>query len=340
METDTPLLQVRDLQVAFRTRTGSVTVVDRISFEIGRREIVGIVGESGSGKSISFLSLVGLITDPNAVVTGSVLFEGQELIGAPQHKLRSLRGGRIAVIFQDPMTALTPVHSIGFQIAEQVRTHMTMSARAARRRAVELLDAVGIADPGRVVDHFPYQLSGGMRQRAIIAMALSCNPSLLIADEPTTALDVTVQAQILDLIERLRSNFGSAVALITHDMGVVGEVADRVMVFYAGRIVESGTKADVLIEPEHPYTWGLLRSIPALRGPKPNRLAAIAGAPPALEDLPRGCAFRPRCAFRRDACLERPPLFSRDSRAVACFIPPEEAEALRAGMFAPEQEPA
>jgi peptide/nickel transport system ATP-binding protein len=313
-------------------------VVDRVSFTIGEREIVGLVGESGSGKTLTCLSLIGLVADPNVEITGSVIFKGQELVGASPRLLRRLRGGDIAVIFQDPMTALTPVHTIGSQIAEQIRTHTDLSRRAARTRAVDLLAAVGIADPALVADRYPHQLSGGMRQRAVIAMALSCDPSLLIADEPTTALDVTIQAQILELLENLRGEFGSAVALITHDLGVVGEVADRIMVMYAGRIVEAGPRDDVLLAPEHPYTWGLLRSIPALHGPKPHRLATIGGAPPALADLPQGCAFRPRCAFRREACLMRPPLAGRGAKRVACIIEPEDATVLRADLFPPARD--
>ena len=334
---DQPLLTVHDLSVAFRTEAGLLTVVDRVSFSIAEREILGIVGESGSGKTLTCLSLIGLIADPNAVISGSVRFKGAELIGASPRALRKVRGSDIAVIFQDPMTALTPVHTIGSQIVEQVRTHTDRSARAARKRAVDLLDAVGIADPALVADRYPHQLSGGMRQRAVIAMALSCDPSLLIADEPTTALDVTIQAQILELLEKLRADFGSAIALVTHDIGVVSEVADRVMVMYAGRIVESGPKAEVLLKPEHPYTWGLLRSLPALRGPKPRRLATIGGAPPSLANLPEGCAFRPRCAYSRAPCIDRPGLFARGATQVACYIPPLEAEALRTALFEPGQ---
>ena len=335
---DVPLLAVHDLTVAFRTQTGRVTVVDRVSFTIGEGEIVGLVGESGSGKTLTCLSLIGLIADPNLEVTGSVVFKGQELVSAPPRLLRRLRGGDIAVIFQDPMTALTPVHTIGSQIVEQIRTHTDLSARAARTRAVDLLAAVGLADPMLVADRYPHQLSGGMRQRAFIAMALSCDPSLLIADEPTTALDVTIQSQILELLERLRREFGSAIALITHDLGVVGEVADRVMVMYAGRIVEAGPKDRVLLAPEHPYTWGLLRSIPALHGPKPHRLPTIGGAPPSLAALPEGCAFHPRCAFSREACLVRPPLAGRGDKQVACIIPPQEAVSLRAAIFPPARD--
>ena len=335
---DHALLRVQDFSVKVHTKAGLLTVVDNVSFVINAREIVGVVGESGSGKTLTFLSLVGLMADPNLVVTGSVRFRGDELVGASPRALRRLRGSSIAVVFQDSMTALTPVHTIGNQIVEQIRAHGALTIRAARTRAIDLLDAVGIADPAMVAQRYPHQLSGGMRQRAMIAMALSCDPALLIADEPTTALDVTIQAQILELIGKLRAEFGSAIALITHDLGVIGEVADKVMVMYAGRIVEAGPTADVLLRPEHPYTWGLLRSIPALRGPKPRRLVTIGGSPPMLSDLPQGCAFGPRCVYRREPCLIRPDLFARGERATACHIPPAEVEELRARVFAAEGE--
>ncbi len=264
--------------------------------------------------------MIGLVQDPNAVIAGSIVYKGQELLGADPRRMHRIRGGEIAMIFQDPMTALTPVYTIGWQIVEQIRAHTDLSRKAARRRAVELLDAVGLPDPARQADRYPHQLSGGMRQRALIAMALSCNPSLLIADEPTTALDVTVQAQILRLIERLRRDFGSAIVLITHDMGVVAEVADRVMVMYAGRVVERGGRADVFARPGHPYTWALMRSIPPITGQKPHRLAAIAGSPPLPRERPEGCPFRPRCVFRHGRCLDEPPLFSRDGQDIACFL--------------------
>jgi peptide/nickel transport system ATP-binding protein len=320
------MLKVRGLKVSFRTEHGLVRAVDDISFEVNEREILGIVGESGSGKTISLLSVMGLINDPNAIIEGSIVYKGRELIGLSQRELRHVRGEEIAMIFQDPMTALTPVYTIGWQIAEQILTHTEMSRRGARRRAVELLAAVGIANPDLTVDRYPHQLSGGMRQRAVIAMALSCNPSLLIADEPTTALDVTVQAQILELIQRLRRDFGSSVVLITHNMGVVAEVADRVMVMYAGRIVERGSKRDLFKSPWHPYTWGLLDSIPPLEGARPRRLRSIAGSPPSLSSLPRGCAFGPRCRFRFEQCGERPPL-AGNTHAAACFLPDDERDA-------------
>lgn len=321
MSADAPLLVVEGLTISFRSDAGLVRAVAGVSFAVEQREIVGVVGESGSGKSQTLLAIMGLIDSPNAVVSGSIRFMGQELIGLNRRALDAIRGCQIAMIFQDPMSALTPVHTIGNQIGEQVRAHEKVSARAARARAVQLLDAVGIANPDRVVDGYPHQLSGGMRQRAVIAMALSCNPALLVADEPTTALDVTVQAQILELIGRLRDQFGSAVILVTHDLGVVAQVADRVLVMYGGRFVEEGRKSSVFRTPLHPYTWGLFGSIPPMDGERPVRLAAIPGAPPSLSDLPKGCAFGPRCAFRHDACLVQLPTMHGDGHRAACVLP-------------------
>ncbi|WP_197495657.1 ABC transporter ATP-binding protein [Acidihalobacter yilgarnensis] len=322
IEAAEPLLDVRDLRVSFRTEDGLIRPVDGVSFQVGAHEIVGIVGESGSGKSLSVMSIVGLISDPNVVIEGSVRYKGRELIGLSQSALRPLRGSEIAVIFQDPMTALTPVYTVGWQIVEQVRAHEKLSRRTARRRAVELLDAVGIPQPYTAVDRYPHQLSGGMRQRAMIAMALSCQPALLIADEPTTALDVTVQAQILELIHRLKDEFGSSVILITHDMGVVAETADRVLVMYAGRVAEYGTTRELFSEPLHPYTWGLYDSIPPLEGRRPTRLSSISGSPPALSERPDGCAFAPRCAYRFETCDQLPPLSGTREHLAACFLPP------------------
>lgn len=319
-----PLLEVRDLRVSFRTEQGIVRAVDGVSFSIGHGEIVGVVGESGSGKTISLLSVIGLISDPNATIEGSIRFKGQELIGLSQKEWRKIRGREIAIIFQDPMTALTPVYTIGWQIIEQIRIHNKVSKRDARERAIGMLRAVGIPNPEAQMDRYPHQLSGGMRQRAFIAMALSCNPSLLIADEPTTALDVTVQAQILELISRLREEFGSSIVMVTHDMGVVAEVADRVMVMYAGRIVEKGTKREIFTHALHPYSWGLFDSIPPLDGVRPERLKSIPGSPPSLLDLPAGCAFAPRCRYRFEKCDERPTLTGAGDHQAACFLPDEQ----------------
>jgi peptide/nickel transport system ATP-binding protein len=313
------ILQVRDLKVSFRTEQGVARAIDGVSFDVNEGEILGVVGESGSGKTVTLLSVMGLITDPNAIIEGSILYRGKQLVGLPQRELRHLRGRDIAMIFQDPMTALTPVYSIGFQIAEQILAHNKLSKSQAWQRAIDLLAEVNIPKPDEAVHRYPHQLSGGMRQRAVIAMALSCNPALLVADEPTTALDVTVQAQILDLIKRLQKSHGSAVVFITHDLGVMAELADRIMVMYAGRIVESGSKTDIFKTPKHPYTRALLDSIPPLAGKRPHRLRSISGAPPSLFSLPEGCAFAPRCPSRFAPCGAKPALTGTAHQA-ACFL--------------------
>ena len=312
------MLSVRDLKVSFRTEQGLVQAIDGVSFDVAEGEILGVVGESGSGKTVSLLAVMGLITDPNALIEGSIKYQGRELVGLSNREMRKLRGREIAMIFQDPMTALTPVYTIGWQIAEQIRAHNSISAKAAEQRAIDLLAEVNIPSPAEAIHRYPHQLSGGMRQRAVIAMALSCNPSLLVADEPTTALDVTVQAQILDLVRKLQKNHKSAVVFITHDMGVIAEIADRVMVMYAGRIVERGFKRELFSNPLHPYTRALLDSIPPLEGKRPHRLRSIPGTPPALLNRPAGCAFGPRCASRFEACVNTPALTSNGHDA-ACF---------------------
>ena len=312
------MLKVRDLSVAFRTEQGMVQAVDHVSFDVGEGELLGVVGESGSGKTVSLLAVMGLITDPNAVITGSIQYRGRELVGLKPRQMRELRGKEIAMIFQDPMTALTPVYTIGWQIAEQVLAHEKMSKADAWQRAIDLLAEVGIPNPTEAVHRYPHQLSGGMRQRVVIAMALSCNPALLVADEPTTALDVTVQAQILDLLRKLRKNHGSAIVFITHDMGVMAEIADRMLVMYAGRVVERGTKEQMFLKPLHPYTRALLDSIPPLTGAKPKRLRAIPGTPPNLLNRPPGCAFAPRCIERFEKCSAEPAL-GDGMHAAACF---------------------
>jgi peptide/nickel transport system ATP-binding protein len=313
------ILQVRSLKVSFRTEKGLLRAIDGVSFDVQEGEILGVVGESGSGKTVTLLAVMGLITDPNAVIEGSILYRGRELVGMPQSELRKLRGREIAMIFQDPMTALTPVYTIGWQIAEQILAHNNISKKLAWQRAVDLVAEVNIPNPDDAVFRYPHQLSGGMRQRAVIAMALSCNPALLVADEPTTALDVTVQAQILDLVKKLQSIHGSSIVFITHDLGVMAELADRIMVMYAGRIVERSSKADIFRNPRHPYTQALLDSIPPLDGVKPHRLRSIAGAPPSLLHLPKGCSFGPRCPKRFDACVAQPELLGRGHEA-ACFL--------------------
>jgi peptide/nickel transport system ATP-binding protein len=313
------ILQVRDLKVSFRTEQGVVQAIDGVSFDVREGEVLGIAGESGSGKTVTLLAVMGLIIDPNAIITGSILYRGRELVGMPARDMRHLRGREIAMIFQDPMTALTPVYTIGWQIVEQIRAHQTISKRAAWDKAVALLAEVNIPNPEEAAHRYPHQLSGGMRQRAVIAMALSCNPALLVADEPTTALDVTVQAQIIDLLRKLQKTHGAAIVFITHDLGVMAELADRIMVMYAGRIVERSTKADLLSDPRHPYTRALLDSIPPLDGPRPHRLRTISGAPPSLLDRPAGCSFGPRCPQRFDACGAKPALMGTD-HATACFL--------------------
>jgi peptide/nickel transport system ATP-binding protein len=313
------MLQVRDLKVSFHTEQGLMQAIDGVSFDVAEGEILGVVGESGSGKTVSLLAVMGLINDPNAVIEGSIKYRSRELVGLAASEMRKLRGREIAMIFQDPMTALTPVYTMGWQIAEQILAHEKISRSAARQRAIDLLAEVNIPNPSEAIDRYPHQLSGGMRQRAVIAMALSCNPALLVADEPTTALDVTVQAQILDLVRKLQRNHKSAIVFITHDMGVIAEIADRVMVMYGGRIVERGSKRDLFLDPQHPYTTALLDSIPPLSGERPKRLRAIPGSPPSLLNRPAGCSFSPRCPKRFDKCSVKPELIGA-AHAAACYL--------------------
>ncbi|HEX7526407.1 MAG TPA: ABC transporter ATP-binding protein [Gaiellaceae bacterium] len=317
-----PLLEIRDLRVSFRTEAGLVRAVDGLSLKVDVDDVVGVVGESGSGKTVSMMAVMRLIRDPNAVIEGEVLLRGRDLMRLPQSEMRAVRGGEIAMVFQDPMTALTPVYKVGWQIAEQLRAHQTMSRGQARRRSIELLAEVGISNPERRVDQYPHEFSGGMRQRVMIAMALSCNPSLLIADEPTTALDVTIQAQILELLKDLQREQGMGLLLITHDLAVVSDLAERVVVMYAGGVVEEGPKSAVFRNPQHPYTWGLLDSIPRVGTTRGRRLTVIPGQPPSLLAPPPGCRFAPRCAYRFEACGARPPLVPRSGagHADACFL--------------------
>jgi peptide/nickel transport system ATP-binding protein len=324
-----PFLDVRDLTVRFRTRRGTVTAVDALSFTVAEGEVLGIVGESGSGKSVSMMSLMRLIRDPNASVTGQACFRGRDLLALPEEAMRGLRGREMAMIFQDPMTSLTPVYTVGWQIAEQIRAHEKVPRKAALARAADLLGEVGIPDPARRLGQYPHEFSGGMRQRVMIAMALSCNPALLIADEPTTALDVTTQAQILDLLRRLQAAHGSSVILITHDMGVISEIADQVLVMYAGRAAEQGPKSAVFRQPRHPYTWGLLSSVPSTRGERARRLPTIPGSPPSPLAITEGCAFGPRCLLRHDSCVVRPPLDGGGGHVDACWLPRDERQELR-----------
>jgi peptide/nickel transport system ATP-binding protein len=290
-------LSVRDLRIHFDTDDGLVKSVDGVSFDVRKGKTLGIVGESGSGKSVTSLGVMGLHRSANAKVSGEVWLDGQELIGADPDAVRRLRGRKMAMIFQDPLSAMHPYYTVGQQIVEAYRVHHDVSKKAAKQRAIEMLDRVGIPEPAKRVDGYPHEFSGGMRQRAMIAMALVNNPELLIADEPTTALDVTVQAQILDLIHDLQKEFGSAVIMITHDLGVVAEMADDLLVMYGGRCVERGPAEAVFSEPRHPYTWGLLGSMPRLDREETDRLIPIKGAPPSLINLPSGCAFHPRCPY-------------------------------------------
>jgi oligopeptide/dipeptide ABC transporter ATP-binding protein len=309
---ESPLLSIRNLSVRFDTERGPVRAVDDVSFDIPERSTVALVGESGSGKSVLALSILGLIASPPGTVEqGEILLQGQDLRKLRERELRKVRGSKIAMVFQEPMTSLNPVYTVGAQIVEAIRLHENESRAAAQRRAIELLSLVGIPSPAARADAYPHELSGGMRQRVMIAMALACRPALLVADEPTTALDVSVQAQVLELLERLQKELGMGLLFITHDLGVVAEVASHVVVMYAGRVVETGPAAAVFAAPAHPYTRGLLASVPPLdssqHDDRPARLEAIAGVVPDLAALPAGCRFADRCALRRS----QPPGFER-----------------------------
>ncbi|WP_405434833.1 ABC transporter ATP-binding protein [Micromonospora sp. NBC_00617] len=330
-------LRVSDLRVRFDTSDGVVRAVDGVSFAVERGRTLGIVGESGSGKSVTSLAILGLHDPKRATITGEISVDGRQLVGLPDEEVRRLRGRDMAMIFQDPLSALHPYYSVGRQIAEAYRVHHPkVNRRAARQRAVDMLDRVGIPQPDRRFEAYPHEFSGGMRQRAMIAMSLVNDPALLIADEPTTALDVTVQAQILDLLADLQAEFHSAIILITHDLGVVGQVADEVLVMYGGRAVEHGSVEQVLRSPQHPYTWGLLSSVPSLHGDADADLVPIPGNPPSLINLPTGCAFHPRCRYddrvgdrsRTEVPQLRPA--GADGHLVACHLSAEERAAIYA----------
>ena len=319
------LLEVKNLQTHFPTRGGLVKAVNDVSFHINEGELVGLVGESGCGKSITALSIMRLISPPGKIIGGSVKFKGEDLLKASDDRMREMRGDDISMIFQDPMTSLNPVYTVGEQIAEALRLHRGLNKKDAWNAAIEAMKEVSIPDPARRVNDYPHQLSGGMRQRVMIAMALACNPELLIADEPTTALDVTIQAQILELLNELRQTRKLAVLLITHDLGVVAEVADRVCVMYTGRIVEESGVDELFEKPKHPYTQGLLKSVPKLRGigeQKETRLSTIEGTVPSPTNLPDGCHFAPRCEFRMDICTRREiPLYElKNDVRVRCVL--------------------
>jgi len=319
------LLEVKNLSTHFPTRAGLVRAVDGISFYLDRGELLGLVGESGCGKSMTALSVMRLVSPPGKIVSGEILFDGKDLLRLSDSEMRQMRGDDIAMIFQDPMTSLNPVYTVGEQIAEALRLHRKMSRKQARQATIEAMREVAIPDPARRVDDYPHQLSGGMRQRVMIAMALACNPKLLIADEPTTALDVTIQAQILELLDELRKQRDLAVLLITHDLGVVAEVADRVAVMYTGRIVEESPVEELFERPKHPYTEGLLCSVPKLTSEhviKNERLQTIEGTVPRPTDLPPGCHFAPRCSYRMPRCTEEDiPLYKLDGDvSVRCVL--------------------
>jgi oligopeptide/dipeptide ABC transporter ATP-binding protein len=328
----TAILRVDDLKVSFTTEDGVVEAVGGVSFELQAGEVLAIVGESGSGKSVTAQTITGLTQAPNAEITGSVSYRGRELIGLDDDQLRDVRGEQIAMVFQDPMSSLNPVYRVGDQISEMIRAHRDLSKREASARAVELLRSVGIPNPDRRVRHYPHEFSGGMRQRVMIAMALALEPEVLIADEPTTALDVTVQAQILRLLDQLNHDRDLAVILITHDLGVVAEVADRVLVMYAGQIVEDATLDEIFYDPQHPYTWGLLGSLMRLDQSRTARLAQIPGQPPSLLAPPSGCRFAPRCPHAFDKCHELPALEARvgGDHLDRCWLDPEDKKSRRA----------
>tara|TARA_B100000809_G_scaffold204601_1_gene206005 strand:- start:508 stop:1476 length:969 start_codon:yes stop_codon:yes gene_type:complete len=318
------LLEVKDLRTYFNTRDGVVKAVDGVSYDIQEGETLGLVGESGCGKSVSALSILRLIASPpGRIVGGSVEFEGRDLMKLSDAEMRRVRGNDIAMVFQEPMTSLNPVLTIGRQLTEGLELHLKMSKGDARSRAAELLTMVGIADAAQQLKNYPHQFSGGMRQRVMIAMALSCNPKLLIADEPTTALDVTIQAQILELLQKLSAEMGTSVLIITHNLGVIARYANRVNVMYAGKIVEGATARELFTNPQHPYTKGLLKSVPRLDQDRTKKLSTIEGSPPDLINLPQGCAFQPRCAYAVAECsVSVPPLTDRgDGHVAACFVP-------------------
>ena len=330
-----PLLEVKGLKVRFATEDGVVRAVDGVDFQLERGKVLGIVGESGSGKSVTALTLLGLTRGQNAAFEGEVVYKGQNLLTMPESRLRDIRGNEIAMIFQDPMTSLNPVYRIGVQIVEAIVAHEAISKKQARRRAIDLLKQVGIPNATERIDTYPHELSGGMRQRVMI-----CNPDIVIADEPTTALDVTIQAQILALLDNLRAEFDSAVILITHDLGVVASIAHDILVMYAGRVVESAPKRELFYDPQMPYTWGLLGSIPRLDRPKQEKLHSITGSPPSLINAPRGCKFRPRCPHVFDRCIEEPELVNRveaPDHLDRCWLSLDDKRRLRDESIAPAE---
>src|SRR5215471_9814326 len=315
-----PLLEVKNLRVEFPTRRGTLLAVDDVSFDIAPGEVLGVVGESGAGKSLTGNAIIGLLEPPGRIAAGEVRLEGRRIDNLPYEEMRKVRGARIGAIFQDPLTSLNPLYSVGRQLVETIQTHLPLSGGEARRRALDLLKEVGIPGAAQRIDHYPHQFSGGMRQRVVIALALAANPKLIIADEPTTALDVSIQAQIIALLKRLCREHGTAVMLITHDMGVIAETADRVAVMYAGRIVEVGPVGEIIHRPQHPYTKGLMGSIPSIAAER-EQLAQIDGVMPRLDAIPPGCAFHPRCPYAFDRCTkDRPELMNAGATRSACWL--------------------
>jgi len=346
MSAPAPLLEVDDMRVSFATEDGLVRAVDGVSFSVAPGEVVAIVGESGSGKSVTAMTLMGLTRGPNARIEGRATFAGTELLAASERELERIRGASMAMVFQDPMSSLNPVYRIGHQIVEQIRTHdSAVSKSQAMAQAVELMERVGIPRARERLRSYPHEFSGGMRQRVMIAMALSCSPKLLIADEPTTALDVTIQAQILEELRTLREQTGAGIILVTHDLAVVADIADRVVVMYSGRVVEQGTLDELFYDPLHPYTWGLLGSITRVDRDRSQRLPAIPGLPPSLLNTPKGCHFRPRCAHAFGKCIEDPPFSAsvsdRPEHLDRCWLELEQKRKLRVvgdqiGLASPE----
>jgi peptide/nickel transport system ATP-binding protein len=315
-----PLLEVKNLRVEFPTRRGTLVALDDISFDIAPGEILGVVGESGAGKSLTGSAIIGLLDPPGRVASGEIRFDGRRIDNLPYEEMRKVRGRQIGAIFQDPLTSLNPLYTIGRQLVETIQTHLPVNAAEARKRAIRLLEETGIPAAGARIDQYPHQFSGGMRQRVVIALALAAEPKLIVADEPTTALDVSIQAQIISLLKRLCKDHGAAVMLVTHDMGVIAETCDRVAVMYAGRIAEIGPVHDVIHSPAHPYTVGLMGSIPAMDDDR-ERLLQIDGAMPRLTAIPRGCAFNPRCPRVFERCRgERPELMDAGSTRAACWL--------------------
>lgn len=316
------ILEVKELNTSFFTHQGEVKAVRGISFQVGLGEAVGIVGESGSGKSVTSLSIMKLLPFPGRVTGGSVLFAGADLVSLPEKKMQRVRGNQISMIFQDPMTSLNPVYTVGNQIMEPLLRHQGLKRSQAKKKAVEMLSLVGIPSPEKRLGQYPHEFSGGMRQRVMIAMALSCRPKLLIADEPTTALDVTIQAQIIELMKDLKEKTNTSIILITHDLGVVAELCSRIIVMYAGIVVEQGTTRDIFYHPRHPYTWGLLKSVPNIKADQKERLVPIDGQPPDLLSPPDGCPFCSRCGYAMQICAEsQPPLYAPgDLHKAACWL--------------------